>query len=225
MTQAAVILSGCGFADGAEIRESVLALLALDKQGVQVRIFAPDIPQAEVRDCVTGELLPETRNVLREAGRIARGNIAPLSDCRAEDFDLLVIPGGFGVAKNLSDFASKGADATVEPEFKRVATEFYAQKKPIAAICIAPAVLAVALKGEGITLTIGDDAGCAAAIQAAGNLHRNSPTAQAVIDSAHRVASCSAYMRDDALAPIAEGIEQCIAAVVDMAKQATQNAA
>lgn len=225
MTHAAVILSGCGFADGAEIRESVLALWALDKRGAKVSIFAPDIAQTEVRDCVSGEALPETRNVLKEAARIARGDIAPLSACDPAAFDLLVVPGGFGVAKNLSDFASCGVDATIEPEFQRVVRGFYDAKKPIAAICIAPAVVAVALKGEGITFTIGEDADCAAAIVASGNHHQNSPSAEAVVDTAHRVASCSAYMRDDALAPIAEGIEQCVAAVLEMAGQAMKHAA
>lgn len=225
MTSAAVILSGCGFADGAEIRESVLALLALDKRGVKVTIFAPDMQQNEVRDCVSGDVLPEARNVLREAARIARGEITALAECEPKDFDLLVIPGGFGVAKNLSNFASAGPEATIEPEFARVVRGFHAAKKPIAAICIAPAVVAVALKGVGITVTIGEDEGCAAAIRASGNVHKNSPSAQAVVDETHRIASCSAYMRDDALAPIAEGIEQCIAAVVEMAQQAAKNAA
>lgn len=225
MTRVAVILSGCGFADGAEIRESVIALLALDRQGAEVAIFAPDIAQSEVRDCTTGEVWKESRNVLKEAARIARGKIAPLAECDPASFDALVIPGGFGVAKNLSDFASKGADAAIEPEFARVVRGFYQQQKPIGAICIAPAVLAVALKGEGITLTIGEDKDCAAAIEASGNKHQNSPSAQAVVDEPHRVASCSAYMRDDALAPIAEGIEQCIAAVVRMAGQSKKHAA
>lgn len=225
MVHAAVILSGCGFADGAEIRESVLALLALDKRDVKVSIFAPDIPQAEVRDCLSGTTLPESRNVLRESARIARGHIAALSTCEPDAFDLLVIPGGFGVAKNLSDFASNGANATIEPQFARVVQGFHQQKKPIAAICIAPAVVAVALKQAGVTLTIGEDAGCAAAIEATGNRHQPSPSHQAVVDTANRIASCSAYMREDALAPIAEGIEQCIGAVVDMARQASKQAA
>ncbi len=225
MTKAAVILSGCGHADGAEIRESVIALLALDKRDVAVSIFAPDIAQKEVRNLTNGELVDEKRNVLVEAARIARGQIAPLSSLKAQDFDLLVIPGGFGVAKNLSDFAEKGADASVEPEFKRAVTEFYKAGKPIGAICIAPAVLAVALKNEGVTLTIGEDAGCAGAIAATGNSHRNSPSEKAVVDETHRIASCSAYMRDDRLAAIAHGIEDCVEAVVRMARQAKEKAA
>lgn len=225
MTKAAVILSGCGFADGAEIRESVLALWALDKRGVEVSIFAPDMLQTEVRDCHSGELLPETRNVLKEAARIARGQIASLDQLAPEAFDLLVIPGGFGVAKNLSNFAAQGANASVEPSFAQAIQHFYAAGKPIAAICIAPAVLAVALKDKGITLTIGEDDGCAAAIVATGNKHQPSPSEKAVVDKTHRIATCSAYMRDDSLAAIAEGIEECIEAVVSMAKQAAKHAA
>lgn len=224
MTNAAVILSGCGHADGAEIRESVLALLALDREGVRVDVFAPDIAQAEVRDCTTGALLNESRNVLKEAGRIARGAIRPLAQLKAADYDLLVIPGGFGVAKNLSDFAAKGAEATVNPDFKRAVEAFHAAKKPIAAICIAPAVLAVALKGKGITVTIGEDKDVAAAIAATGNHHKDSPSDKAVVDETHRVVTCSAYMRDDALAPIAKGIEECVAAAVRLSGRA-RNAA
>lgn len=223
--RAAVILSGCGFLDGAEIRESVLALLYLDQRQVKAGIFAPDKTQADVIDHVSKTPASESRNVLKEAARIARGDIAPLSQCKAADFDLLVIPGGFGVAKNLCDLAEKGADATLDIDFARVVTEFYKAKKPIAAICIAPAAVALALKGEGVTLTIGEDKGTTALIEATGNTHKNCSTDAAVIDETHRVASCSAYMRDDALAAIAKGIEQCIAGAVAMAEQAQRKVA
>lgn len=223
--RAAVILSGCGFLDGAEIRESVLALLYLDQQQVDVSIFAPDKAQTDVVDHAAKAPAKESRNVLKEAARIARGEIAPLSQCKAEGFDLLVIPGGFGVAKNLSDLASKGAQATLDKDFARAVQDFYKAKKPIAAICIAPAALALALKNEGVTVTIGDDKGTASAIEASGNRHQNSPTNKAVLDQTHRIASCSAYMRNDKLADIAAGIEQCIQGAVNMARNANQKAA
>jgi enhancing lycopene biosynthesis protein 2 len=216
--KAAVILSGCGFLDGAEIRESVLALLYLDQLNVAAEIFAPDLAFDTV-DHLTGKPAGERRNVLQEAARIARGHIRPLQECRADGYDLLVLPGGFGVAKNLSNFAAAGAQAQLETEFARVANEFHAQKKPIAAICIAPAALALALKGEGVTLTIGDNKDVAEAIRASGNRHQDCATDRAVIDEAHRIASCSAYMRDDPLGLIARGIEQCVGAAVRMAQQ------
>ncbi len=225
MTRAAVILSGCGHTDGAEIREAVLSLLALDQRGVAVEMFAPDIPQKHVYDCLNNAELSPSRNVLQEAARIARGQIQPLVECAATSFDMLVIPGGFGVAKNLSNFAEKGKDAEILPAFASIVRDFFAQKKPIAALCIAPAVLAVTLKDAGITVTIGEDAGCAAAIEACGNIHQQAPSHEAVIDRQHRIATCSAYMREDAISPIAKGIDACIAAAVEMAAQAKQHAA
>lgn len=221
MVKAAVILSGCGHMDGAEIRESVLALLYLDQQGAEVSVFAPDKPQMHVIDYTTGKPTDETRNVLKEAARIARGKIKPLTALKAGDFDVLVIPGGYGVAKNLADFATKGADCTVDPDFKAAILAFLEQKKPVGAICIAPAVLAAALKGSDYspTLTIGEDKGTAAAIEACGSHHKNCATSGFVYDDATHIASCSAYMRDDRIAEVAKGIEQVIAKVTEVAKR------
>ncbi len=223
--RAAVILSGCGYLDGAEIRESVLSLLYLDQAGVMVSIFAPDKSQHHVVDHVEAQQVPGGRNMLVEAARIARSKIAPLATLNADAFDLLVIPGGYGVAKNLSDLAFEGANATVEPQFSAAIHAFYDAKKPIVAICIAPAVLAAALKNKGITVTIGEDAGTAGAITAFGNIHKNCASDEVCIDEKHRIASCSAYMREDALTPIANGIEKAIAAGVAMAKKSASKAA
>lgn len=219
MTKVAVILSGCGHMDGAEIRESVLSLLYLDEMGAEVSMFAPDRKQSRVANHCDGETMGEERNILMEAARIARGNIAPLSALKPEAFDALVIPGGFGVALNLSDFAQKGAAASVDADFARTVNAFLKAGKPVGAICIAPAVLAVAAKGAGLSLTIGEDAGVANAIEALGHTHKNAPTHQAVIDEAHGVATCSAYMRGDArIADVAKGIRQVVEAVMKMAK-------
>lgn len=225
MTKVAVVLSGCGHQDGAEIRESVLSLLYLDEMGAEVSIFAPDKPQTKVADHRSGESVSETRNVLVEAARIARGGIAPLATLDAQAFDALVIPGGFGVALTLSDFAARGAEATVDADFARVISAFLKAGKPIGAICIAPAVLAAAAKGAGLTLTIGEDAAVASAIEALGHTHRKAPTHTAVIDEKHRVASCSAYMRGDArISDVAKGIRQTVEAVVKMAQTKQQAA-
>lgn len=218
MTKVAVVLSGCGHLDGAEIREAVLSLLYLDQQGAEAQCFAPDIAQHHVVDHRAGKETGETRNVLTEAARIARGKIKPLSEAKAADFDALVIPGGFGAAKNLSDLAFKGPAASVLPEFKALIEQFLAQKKPIGAICIAPAVLTAAIgKAAHPTVTIGEDQGTAAAIQAMGGTHKNAPSEQCVVDEKNRIVTCSAYMRDDRLAAIAKGIEQLVAKVVGMA--------
>lgn len=224
--KAAVILSGCGYLDGAEIRESVLALLALDQQGVSAHIFAPDATQMHVVDHLKKAPVDgASRNVLEEAARIARSEVAPLAALDMAQFDLLVIPGGFGVAKNLSDFAVKGAEAAVLPEFENAVRAAFEQKKPIAAICIAPAVLALALKGKGITLTIGEDANVAAAIAASGNIHQECASESCVIDDANSIVTCSAYMREDALSSIARGIDSCIKAAVSMAHAARRKVA
>jgi len=226
MVKAAVILSGCGHKDGAEIRESVLALLYLDQHHATVQCFAPDCEQTDVVNHLTGETTKESRNVLVEAARIARGDIQPLTKLNPADFDALVIPGGFGAAKNLSDLATKGPDATVRPEFRAAVLGFLKQQKPIGAICIAPAVLAAAVKGEyAPTLTIGDDTGTAAAITAMGSTHKNCTTADFVYDETTRIASCSAYMRDDALRNVAKGIEQMVAKVVSIATAQKQGKA
>ncbi len=216
MPHVAVVLSGCGHLDGAEIRESVLSLLYLDQHGADVSIFAPNIPQKHVVNHAIGEPLPTSvRNVLEEAARIARGKIEPLSKANAGDFDALVIPGGFGVAKNLSNFAEKGANCEVNPEFKSLVQAFYSQKKPIVAICIAPAVLMVALKGVASpALTIGEDPSTAAAIETLGGTHKNCASDACVVDKENRIITTSAYMRDDRLSAIAKGIESAISELI-----------
>ena len=211
----AMILSGAGYLDGAEIRESVLSLLYLDQHEAQVDVYAPDIAQHDVVDHQTGQAQEASRNVLQEAARIARGNVQPLVDLDVSAYDGLVIPGGYGVAKNLSDFATKGADCTVLPEFKQAIVQAVEQKKPIAAICIAPAVVAAALKGVASpTLTIGEDAGAAAAIEQCGAVHQCAATAESVADDALAIYSCSAYMREDPIADVAKGIERTIRSFV-----------
>lgn len=219
MTKVAVILSGCGHQDGTEIREAVLSLLYLDQEGAQVSIFAPDIQQASVVDHIRHQPTDEMRNVLIEAARIARGNISGLSKLNVAQFDALVMPGGYGAAKNLSDFASKGKDCRVLPELQNIIQQFAKQKKPIGAICIAPAVLVAAMKGVATPkVTIGDNADVAAAIEAMGGKHVNCPTRDCVVDDTNQIVTCSAYMRDDQLAHIGEGIQKTVRQVLSWAK-------
>jgi enhancing lycopene biosynthesis protein 2 len=226
MTKVAMILSGCGHLDGAEIRESVLSLLFLDQQGADVDFYAPDILQRDVVDFRQGAPVGEQRNVLTEAARIARGNIRPLSELNMQKYDGLVIPGGFGVAKNLSDFALKGKDCAVLPEFQKVVVDAYEHKKPIAAICIAPAVLAAALKNVASpSVTIGGDEGVASAIESFGATHVECVTEDCVVDEANRIVTCSAYMREAPIADIADGIEKTIRKLVKWAENAADTKA
>lgn len=215
MPKVALVLSGCGHLDGAEIRETVLSLLYLDQAGASVEIYAPDKAQHHVVNHLNGQEAPsEARNVLTESARIARGTIQPLSALNVDAHDALILPGGYGAAKNLSDFAFKGADCTLDPDMARVIQAFYAQQKPIGAICIAPILLAVALRGKGLVLTIGEDSQVAAAIEALGHQHQPCATDIAALDSANRIATCSAYMREDSLAKVACGIEQVVGSVL-----------
>lgn len=171
----AVILSGCGVYDGAEIHESVITLLRLDQRGAQVQCFAPNIAQLHVINHLTGEEMPESRNVLVESARIARGNVKDLREASAEDFDALIVPGGFGAAKNLSNFAVEGAGCTVQPELLALTEAFAEAGKPVGLICISPA-LAAKIYGPGVVCTIGNDVDTAAAVTKMGVLTRTAPS-------------------------------------------------
>jgi enhancing lycopene biosynthesis protein 2 len=215
MPNIAVILSGCGYLDGAEIRESVLSLLYLDEAGADVSIFAPEDQQYHVINHQHGEAAHAQRSIIEEAARIARGKIMPLHQLNPEQYDGLIIPGGFGVAKNFSDIAFKGAGAHVDPTISAVVQGFYDARKPIGAICISPVLLSAILRNQAIELTIGEDKFFADLIEGFGNKHRRCDTGDAVIDTQHRIASCSAYMRDDAsLSHVAQGIKKVIEYVV-----------
>lgn len=221
----AVILAGCGYLDGAEIRESVLSLLYLDQLGAEAVCFAPDIKQHHVIDHIQKTPAGPSRNVLQEAARIARSDIRSLSELQVPDYDALVLPGGFGVAKHLSSLAFDGEKAMVLKAYSDVIQGFYNAKKPIGAICIAPAVLSLVLRDRGISLTIGEDEATAGIIHASGNVHVAAATDTVVIDANHRVATCSAYMREDRIADVADGIEKCVRAVVAMASENQQRKA
>lgn len=196
----AVVLSGCGVYDGAEIQESVFALLALQKRGITFQCFAPDKEQHHVINHMTGEEMNETRNVMVEASRIVRGEISPLEKLDVNAFDGLLLPGGFGVAKNLSDFAFKGADLSVDKGVLECCKSFAAAKKPAAYACIAPALLPN-IYGEGVNLTIGDDPETAGVLTSLGAVHHDRAVSGTVVDAANKVVTTPAYM-------LAENIEQ-----------------
>ena len=212
-----VILSGCGFRDGAEIHESVLTLLALSRAGAEAVCFAPDIPQAQVVDHRTGRVVETSRNVLTESARIARGAITDVAAADPSSLDALILPGGFGAALNLCDFAAKGAGASVHPAVARLVHAVHDAGKPIGALCIAPALVARVLGAEGPQLTIGDDADTAAAIEACGAEHVPCPVDGIVVDEDLRLVSTPAYMLGPTLADVATGVEKAVAAVLRLA--------
>ena len=218
MKKIAVILSGCGFLDGAEIREAVLTLLALDNAGVEYSMFAVDKPQHHVVDHLTGEeVATESRNVLVESARIARGDISSLEQLDINQFDALVMPGGFGVAKNMCSFAFAGSTADVDALVLEKVKGFKQAAKPIGAICIAPALVALAVGSEQPTLTIGTDEGTAAELEKLGVQHQNCATDDCVVDSQHKIVSTPAYMDDGAsLADIYKGISKLVGQVIEL---------
>lgn len=217
MTKVAVILSGCGVFDGAEIFESVLTLLALEHEGCEYQCFAPNINQYHVINHLTGEPMNETRNVMVEAARIARGNVKDLASANASDFDALILPGGFGAAKNLSDFAFKGADCTIQADVLTFCQAMAAQNKPLGFVCIAPAMIPK-IFGEGTKLTIGNDADTAKAIEQMGGTHVNCPVDSFVVDEVRKVVSTPAYMLAGKIMEAQAGITKLVKEVVRLAK-------
>ncbi|MFH1176557.1 MAG: isoprenoid biosynthesis glyoxalase ElbB [Acidobacteriota bacterium] len=209
-----VLLAGCGVFDGAEIHEAVITLLALDRAGAEAICMAPNVSQLHVVNHLTGEVTGETRNVLIEAARIARGTIRDLATVAPTELDALIITGGFGAAKNLCDFALKGALCSVHPEVARVVRGVHAAGKPVGAECIAPAILARLLGGDGPRLTIGNDPGAATALEAMGARHENCPANEIVFDREHRLVSTPAYMLAGGIAEAAAGIEKLVAKVL-----------
>lgn len=216
----AVILSGCGFKDGAEIHEATCALLAIRQAGAEYVCFAPDKPQHDViNHARSTPSAGESRNVLTESARIARGDIHDLAGFNAADYDALVIPGGFGSAKNLSDYALKGAEATPDPQVSAAVKAMHAAGKPVGAICITPAVVASIFKGTDVSprLTIGTDPGTAADIEAMGSKHVECPATDCVVDEENRIVTTPAYMSASHIGEVYEGIRKLVNEVLKRA--------
>lgn len=212
-----VVLSGCGVYDGSEIHEAVFTLLAIDMNGAEAVCMAPDSELDEINH-LTGQPTGAKRSVLVESARIARGKIRNIAEVSAADLDGIIFPGGFGAAKNLCDFAQKGADATIHPDVARLLKDMAAAKKPIGAVCIAPALIAAALGGDcHPTVTIGNDPGTATAIEKTGSRHEECPVREFVIDKENRIVTSPAYMLAERISEAAEGIRKCVDAVIEMA--------
>ena len=211
----AVILSGSGVYDGAEIHESVITLLRLDQRGAQVQCFAPNIAQLHVINHLTGEEMPETRNVLVESARIARGNIKDIREANVDDFDALIVPGGFGAAKNLSNFAVEGAGCSVQPQVLELAEAFAEAGKPVGLMCISPA-LAAKIYGPGVTCTIGNDADTATAMNKMGATHEDCAVTDIIEDKARKLVTTPAYMLAQNISEAASGINKLVDRVLEL---------
>ena len=212
-----VVLAGSGVYDGSEIHEAVITLLTLDEAGAQIICMAPDMNQMHVIDHTNGEQEKgDSRNVLKESARIARGEITDIAEISANDLDALIFPGGYGAAKNLFTFATEGVNCSVNPEVERLVKEMYEAKKPLGFICIAPVLAAKILGEHNPKLTIGNDKGTAEAIEAMGGKHIERKVDEIAIDEENKIVTTPAYMLGPSIAFVAKGIKKCVNKVLEM---------
>jgi len=210
----AVVLSGNGVFDGAEIHEAVMTLYAIDKNNAEYQVFAPDIEQHHVLNHLNGEEMDEKRNVLVESARLARGNAKPLSAYSPDDFDALIFPGGFGAAKNLSSFAFDGANCTVNPEVEKAIRETHGSGKVIGALCISPVIIARVL--EEVLLTVGQDEATAAALEEMGAKSVKTKAREIAVDRENKIVSTPCYMLESSISDIAEGADNAVKAMLEL---------
>eukprot|EP01100_Stratorugosa_tubuloviscum_P008766 TRINITY_DN364_c0_g3_i2.p1 TRINITY_DN364_c0_g3~~TRINITY_DN364_c0_g3_i2.p1 ORF type:complete len:253 (+),score=104.03 TRINITY_DN364_c0_g3_i2:757-1515(+) len=211
----AVVLSGSGVYDGSEIHETVSVFIHLSRKA-QIHCFAPNKAQFHVVNHLNGQVESnESRQVLVEAARIARGNVSPLNELNVANFDAVVFPGGFGAAKNLSNFAFEGANFSVDPQVTSVLNSFHQNKKPIALCCIAPVLAAKSIKG--CQVTIGNDIGVSQIIESVGSKHVNAAVTEAIVDTENKIVTSPAYMDANApLCDIHDGIGSMIDKLIDL---------
>jgi enhancing lycopene biosynthesis protein 2 len=213
-----VLLSGCGVMDGSEIHEATLTLYFLDKQDAEIVCMAPNKDQFDVVDHVAGSPTAEKRNVLLEAARIARGKILDLKNVKADNIDAIIIPGGFGAAKNLCTFAKDGPECKVDEDVAQLLKDMHQKGKPIGALCIAPAVIA-GLFGPELApeITIGSDSGTAASLEKMGAKHQNAKVNEIVVDSRNGIVTTPCYMLAQSIKEVGEGAEKLVAKIMEMA--------
>ncbi len=217
MPKVGVLLSGCGVEDGSEVYEAVLTILALEKAGADWQALAPDTEQSHVVNHYKGEeSRQETRNVLPEAARIVRGKVTSVGEVSAHEIDALVIPGGFGVTKNLCSFAADGVNATVNPHVQRLIQDLHGLGKPIGAICVAPVLVALALRGQNLTMTVGSDASTSLAINRLDAHHHIAAVDEIYIDERNNVVSTPAFMLAKSPSEAEPGITKLVNAVLKL---------
>lgn len=214
MKRVAVILSGCGVYDGAEIHEAVLSMFAIEQNGASWHCFAPNIEQHHVVNHLNGEVTAETRNVLSESARIARGNIQDIGELKVSEYDALLVPGGFGVAKNLSSFAFDGKECSVNSSVLDVCKAFAREGKPAGYMCIAPALLPK-VYGEGVKLTIGKDVETASTLESMGAKHVNCDVTDILVDEERKLITTPAYMLAESISEASAGINKLVKALLD----------
>ncbi|CDL82399.1 isoprenoid biosynthesis glyoxalase ElbB [Xenorhabdus szentirmaii] len=215
MKSVAMILSGCGVYDGSEIHESVLTMLSLSRLGAEVSFFSPDEPQHHVINHLNGEVKHEIRHIMEESARITRGNMRPLSEVDTNELDALIIPGGFGAAKNLCNFAYRGSSCEINKELLSIVREMHQQGKPMGFMCIAPVMIPKML-GKPVKVTIGYDPETAAQIEEMGGIHIECPVDDIVVDSENKIVTTPAYMLAESLSQAEKGIDKLVRKVLEM---------
>lgn len=213
----AIVLAGCGVYDGAEIHEATMTMLAADRNGCDYQLFAPNIMQHHVINHMTGEVMDESRNVLVEAARIARGNIKPLTEYKVSDFDALIFPGGFGVAKNLCSYALEGTDMRIDKVVEKAVKETHEKGKPIGALCISPIMIAALIPGAEVTL--GSDKQYDGEVAKLGGRNKTTGNRQLVVDMKNRIVSTPCYMNDARISDIADGAELLVKEIIKLASK------
>ena len=216
MPRFAVILSGCGRADGSEIHETVTALLAIDNSGCTYQCFAPDVMQAKVINNLTSEPMPENRNVLVESARIARGDILPIDELNIDDFDCILLPGGVGAITNWCDFNAKGINCDIDSSISYILETAFIKNKVIGAMCIAPVVLALVLGKYGIKITIGNDKKVAQNIEKTGAIHENKEASEVSIDTKNKIVTTPAYMLAKSIKEVAKGANNLVLSMIGL---------
>lgn len=217
MKKIAIVLSGCGNKDGSEITEAVSLVIAISKLNAEYRFFAPNIEMSPL-NFITNDLLSPKRNILIESSRIARGQIQDIKELNSNDFDALAFPGGIGAAEYLCNWSTKGANCEVLPAVKKAIIEFNSQKKPIAAICIAPVLLARVLGLSKVILTIGDDKETIVEIQKTGAHHETCKAENCIVDVENKIVTTPAYMYKEATPyEVFQGISKLAEQLVGMA--------
>lgn len=226
MKKIGVLLHGSGVFDGSEIHESVFTLLAIAEAGAEAVCFAPNINQHHVLNHTTGEEMSETRNVLVESARIARGNIKDIVDINASELDGLVMPGGFGTAKNITKWAFEGPNGPILESVKNLIVELVAQGKPIAGLCMSPTTIAKALEGTDYHahLTVGTSneaspyeiAAISAGMESIGQVAEMASVREIVVDEKLKIVTAPCYMMEANIVEVRDNIKQAVDALITL---------
>jgi enhancing lycopene biosynthesis protein 2 len=228
MKKVAVLLAGSGVCDGSEIHEAVFSLLAIEEANATYQCFAPDKSQFHVVDHTTGEPTGETRNVLVESARIARGDVKPVTELSPDDYDALLIPGGFGAAKNLNQWAIKGPEGQLDADVRRVIRAFHAAGKPLCGLCMGPTVLAQALGSDpSVELTVGttkeaspyDIAGINGGLQSVGARPVEKTVREVAVDEQHKVVTAPCYMMEASISEVRNNVKQAVDALMRLTQR------